>query len=159
MAHALHDPVRHNVWATAQLLEACGRLDPDILNATTPGTFGTIIATLQHTLDTEMRFLYRLLGREASYPWQPNDAVAFGLLVERAALLANGWEDFLASDVDGDRPVPSGGTATTPAGIFIAAVLYHGTEHRAHICTILSVSGHTPPSLTPWDYARACGRI
>ena len=107
-----------------------------------------------------MRFLYRLLGRQASYPWQPNEAVAFGLLVERAALLANVWEDFLASDVDGERPVPSGGTATTHVvRSVIAAVLYHGTEHRAHICTILSVSGHAPPSLSPWDYARACGRI
>ncbi len=34
MALALHDPVRHNAWATTQLLEFCGGLDEQTLNAT-----------------------------------------------------------------------------------------------------------------------------
>jgi hypothetical protein len=45
MSHALHDPVRHNAWATAQILEFCRRLDEQTLNASVPGTYGTIIAT------------------------------------------------------------------------------------------------------------------
>jgi len=54
MAHALHDPVRHNAWATAQVLEFCRGLDEQTLNATVPGTYGTIIATLRHMIDCEL---------------------------------------------------------------------------------------------------------
>ena len=38
MAHALHDPVRHNAWATTQILEFCQGLDEQTLNASVPGT-------------------------------------------------------------------------------------------------------------------------
>jgi uncharacterized damage-inducible protein DinB len=48
MAHALHDSVRHNAWATAQILEFCRGLDEQTLNASVPGTYGTIIATPRH---------------------------------------------------------------------------------------------------------------
>jgi uncharacterized damage-inducible protein DinB len=50
MTHALHDPVRHNAWATTQILEFCQGLDEQTLNATVPGTYGTIIATLRHII-------------------------------------------------------------------------------------------------------------
>ena len=70
MAHALHDPVRHNSWATRQILEFCRGRGEQTLNATVPGTYGTIIATLRHIIYCEMDFLDRLLGREPSDPWQ-----------------------------------------------------------------------------------------
>jgi uncharacterized damage-inducible protein DinB len=38
-------------------------------------------------------------------------------------------------------------------------VLYHGSEHRGQICTILGALGHLSPDLTPWAYAFASGRI
>ena len=38
-------------------------------------------------------------------------------------------------------------------------VLYHGSEHRGQICTILGALGHEPLDLTPWAYAFASGRI
>ena len=65
-AHALHDPIRHNAWATAQVMEFCHRLDANILNATVPGTYGTIIATLRHLIYCEIDFLDRLLTREST---------------------------------------------------------------------------------------------
>lgn len=160
MAHALHDPVRHNTWATAQVLLFCRGLDEQTLNATVPGTFGTIIATLRHTIDCEMELLYRLLARESAYPWQEDETAGLDLLMERTALLATTWEDFLAGDVDSERPLPAlEGNHTIPAGICIAVALYHGSEHRAQICTILGALGHAPPDTTPWAYAVASGRI
>jgi len=70
------------------------------------------------------------------------------------------WEVFLASDVDGERPLPPHeGTNPIPAGIVIAVVLYHGNEHRGQVCTILGALGHQPPDLTPWAYAFARGRM
>jgi uncharacterized damage-inducible protein DinB len=82
------------------------------------------------------------------------------VLTEQAARLATDWEVFLASDVDSERPLPPDeGTNTIPAGIVISVVLYHGSEHRGQVCTILSALGHEPPDLTPWAYAFASGRI
>jgi uncharacterized damage-inducible protein DinB len=46
-------PLRHNAWATRQLLEACQGLTPEQLRATVPGTFGTVLATLQHIVAAE----------------------------------------------------------------------------------------------------------
>jgi uncharacterized damage-inducible protein DinB len=80
--------------------------------------------------------------------------------MEHAARPATDWEVFLASDVDSERPLqPDEGTNTIPAGIVIAVVLYHGSEHRGQICTILGALGHEPPDLTPWAYAFASGRM
>ena len=160
MAHALHDPVRHNAWATTQILEFCRGLDEQTLNATVPSTYGTIIATLRYIIYCEIDFLDRLLGREPTDPWQLGETTGLDVLMEHAALLASDWEVFLASDVDSERPLqPDEGTNTIPAGIVIAVVLYHGSEHRGQICTILGARGHAPPDLTPWAYAFASGRI
>ena len=160
MAHALHDPVRHNAWAAIRLLEFCRRLDEQTLNATVPGTYGTIIATLRHIIYCEIDFLERLLGREPSNPWQLGNTSGLNRLIDLAAQLATDWEVFLASDVDSERPLPPDeGTNPIPAGIVIAVVLYHGSEHRGQICTILGALGHEPPDLTPWAYAFASGRM
>ena len=66
MAHALHDPVRHNAWATTQILEFCRGLDEQTLNATVPGTYGTIIATLRHIIYCEGDHLHRAHARAAN---------------------------------------------------------------------------------------------
>lgn len=160
MAHALHDPVRHNAWATAQILEFCQGLDEQTLNASVPGTYGTIMATLRHIIYCEIDFLERLLGREPSDPWQLGETTGLDVLIEHTALLATDWEVFLASDVDSERQLPPDeGTTPIPAGIVMAVVLYHGSEHRGQICTILGALGHEPPDLTPWAYAFASGRM
>ena len=91
---------------------------------------------------------------------QLGETTGLDALMEHSALLATDWEVFLASDVDSERPLqPDEGTNTIPAGIVIAVVLYHGSEHRGQICTILGALGHEPPDLTPWAYAFANGRI
>ncbi len=142
MAHALHDPVRHNAWATTQILEFCRGLDEQTLNVTVPGTYGTIIATLRHIIYCEIDFLDRLLGRSPTDPWQLGETTGLDALMERGAVLATDWEVFLASDVDSERPLqPDEGTNTIPAGIVIAVVLYHGSEHRGQICTEGAGSG------------------
>ncbi|HEU5102899.1 MAG TPA: DinB family protein [Roseiflexaceae bacterium] len=159
MAHALHDPVRHNAWATTQILAFCRVLDEQTLNASVPGTYGTIIATLRHIIYCEIDFLERLLGREPSDPWQMGET-AIDVLGQHAAQLANDWEVFLAGDVDAERPLPPDeGDKPILAGIVIAVALYHGSEHRGQICTILGALGHQPPDLTPWAYAVASGRM
>lgn len=160
MAHALHDPVRHNAWATTQILEFCRGIDEDTLNAIVPGTYGTITATLRHIIYCERENLDRLLGWEPTDLWQVQPPMGLDALREQAARLATDWEVFLAGEVDSEQPLPPDeGTHPIPAGVVIAVILYHGNEHRGQICTILSTRGHEPPDLTPWAYAFASGRI
>jgi uncharacterized damage-inducible protein DinB len=74
--------------------------------------------------------------------------------------LATDWEIFLAGDVDSERPLPPDeGNEPISAGVVIAVVEHHGSEHRGQICTILGALGHEPPDLTPWAYGFASGRI
>ena len=88
MGHALHDPVRHNAWATIQIMEFCRGLDEQTLNTTVPGTYGMIVATLRHIIYCEIDFLDRLLGRFPPDPWQLGETTGVDVLMEHAARLA-----------------------------------------------------------------------
>src|SRR6266516_993783 len=137
MTHALHDPVRHNAWATTQILEFCRGLDEQTLNATVPGTYGTIIATLRHIIYCEIDFLERLLGREPTDPWQLGETTGLDALMEHAALLATNWEVFLASDVDSERRC-SRTKARTPSR--------PGSSSPWCCTTAVSIAGRSAPS-------------
>jgi uncharacterized damage-inducible protein DinB len=162
MGHGLHDLARHNAWATAQIVACCQGLDEPTLHSTVPGTFGTIIVTLQHMINAEASYLFRLTGAWSTYPWRRDEAVGLDVLAERAAVLATTWAQFLAGDVDSERLGEARGDKNevfaVPAGVFITQALHHANEHRAHICTILGALGHEPPDVSAWGYALATGR-
>ena len=162
MGHALHDLARHNAWATEQVLTFCKGLDPSQLNATSPGTYGTIIELLRHIIDSEASYLFRVSGIWPAFPWPRGEAVGLDLLSERAATLAATWEQFLAGDVDteqlGEAKGDGGTVFAVRGGVFIAQALHHANEHRAQICTILGTRGHEPPDVSAWGYAVATGR-
>lgn len=163
MGHTLHDLAGHNAWATAQTLEFCRGLDQQALDATVPGTYGTIIETLRHIINSEAGYLFRFTGAWSEYPWPRDEAVALEVLSERAAMLASTWERFLAGAVDterlGEARGDEGELFAVPAGIFITQALHHANEHRAHICTILGARGVEPPDVSAWEYARVSGRM
>jgi uncharacterized damage-inducible protein DinB len=163
MGHALHDLVRHNIWATGQILDFCRNADEATLNATVPGTYGSILVTLRHMINSEASYLYRLTGARPSHPWSGEETVGVDVLAERAAILANAWERFLASyEVDterlGEARGGDGKVFAVRAGIFITQALHHANEHRAQICTIIGACGFEAPDVSAWDYALTKGR-
>ncbi len=162
MGHGLHDLARHNGWATAQVLTFCQGLDEPTLHATVPGTFGTILETLQHIIDAEASYLFRLTRAWPAHPWRDDAAVGLDVLAERATVLATTLEEFLAGDWDSERLGEARGDAgevfAVRAGIFLTQALHHANEHRAHVCTILGALGYEPPEVSAWDYAFATGR-
>ena len=162
MGHGLHDLARHNAWATVQVLVFCRGLDEAALEATVPGTYGTIIETLRHMIDAEASYLFRLTGTWPAHPWRGDDAVGLDVLAERAAVLATTLERFLTGDWDSERLGEARGDEgevfAVPAGVFLTQVLHHANEHRAHVCTILGALGHEPPDVSAWGYALATGR-
>jgi uncharacterized damage-inducible protein DinB len=162
MGNGWRDLAGHHGWATARLLTYCQDLDEATLNATTPGTFGTIIATLRHTIDSEMSYLFRLTAAWPERPWLYDEAVGIDVLLERAALLAETLRQFLAEDWDEERigeAYGDEGVLDVHAGVFLTQAIHHANEHRAHICTILGALGHEPPDVSAWGYAIATGRM
>jgi uncharacterized damage-inducible protein DinB len=162
MGHGWHDVAGHHAWANAQLLTFCQGLDGPTLDTTVPGTYGTILETLRHLIDSEASYLYRLTGAWPAHPWREDDAVGLDVLAERAAVLAVTLERFLASDWDDERLGEAYGddeVFAVRAGVFLAQALHHANEHRAHVCTILGALGHEPPDVSVWGYALATGRM
>ena len=159
----LLDAFRHNSWATAELLGFCRGLDDATVRATVPGTYGSIVDTLAHTIKSEASYLARLAGAWPGYPWPQADAPSLELLAARAAELPPVWERFLAGEVDTERTREGRGDDGTvyqyAAGVFLAQALHHANEHRAQVCTILGALGHEVPDVSAWGYAESTGRM
>src|SRR5439155_11981549 len=51
MGDGLLETFRHNGWANRALLDACRHLSEEQLGATAEGTYGSVLATLQHIVD------------------------------------------------------------------------------------------------------------
>jgi GNAT superfamily N-acetyltransferase/uncharacterized damage-inducible protein DinB len=163
MGPGMLDLARHNAWATAQLLASCRGLDEPTLNATVPGTYGTIIETLRHTVASESSYVYRLTGFQPGLLWREDRAVGLDALAERASALGIALEHFLATDWDENRPGEARGDEgevfAVAAAIFLTQAIHHANEHRAHVCTILGTLGYEPPDVSAWAYALATGRM
>lgn len=162
MGNGWRDLAGHHGWATATLLTYCQGLDDATLNATAPGVYGTVIETMRHLIDAEMSYVFRLTGAWPERPWVADEAVGLDVLQERAALLAETLERFLAEDWDDDRLGEAYGDDeifTVNAGVFLTQTIHHANEHRAQVCSILGAVGHEPPEVSAWAYALATGRM
>ncbi len=162
MGQEVHDLVAHNTWATSQVLEYCRELDETTLNATAPGTYGTIIETLRHLIDAEASYVFRLTGAWSAPLWRGDSSVGTDVLKDRAALLATTLDHYVAGDWDSERlgeaRGDTGDVFAVRAGVFLAQILHHASEHRSHVCTILGTLGYDPPDVSAWGYALASGR-
>ena len=162
MVQGLGDLTAHNVWATAQILNCCEILGDDALNATVPGTYGTVIQTLRHIIDSEASYLLRIAGAWEAPPWARGEPVGIAILKERATVLASTLEALAARGYDAERRCEARGddgeVFAVPAGVIFAQLIHHANEHRAHICTILGSLGIEPPGVSAWDYSFETGR-
>jgi uncharacterized damage-inducible protein DinB len=157
----LQDAFGHHVWATLQVIDVCAGLPADQLATTVPGTYGSIIDTLRHTVGADVSYLTvftdagpRLVDEETA-----------DLPALRAAMEAMGpaWASLLETDLDGDRTIvrhrDDGSTSSAPLSIRLAQVIHHGTDHRSQICTALTSLGVEPPEIDVWAYAWKDGRL
>ena len=162
MNDGLIDAFGHNAWATDEVLRVCRALSEQELSRTTPGTYGSIFATLRHLISSEANYYARLAGEEPSWDRQADDPSDLAGLAARAAELAERWRRFLATPFDAERTFAisweAGPVRDVPAGVVLAQVLHHGDEHRTQICTVLTTIGIPTPELGVWDYAEATNR-
>jgi uncharacterized damage-inducible protein DinB len=158
MDELLLEAFRHHAWATKRLLNFCRRLSADQLTATAPGTYGTIIATLNHLIYADVNYLPRPKITRPEWSGEERMITDLGRLeamVDETAVL---WERYLADPLDA-RYVLSldGGAYEAESFVPVVQALHHGSAHREQICSIITALGIEPPDVQVWAYAEATG--
>jgi uncharacterized damage-inducible protein DinB len=162
MNRALLELYRHKTWATLRLIAFCEGLAGDHLDATVPGTFGTIRDTLRHLVDSEEGYLsivtrqpFRTKEAAAAFtrPDQmPDGPIPLDELAERIRRMGPQWET-LAQDPDlPDREVTTTDGFRIPAALPMAQAIHHADDHRTQVLSILGARGLEVPELGVWEY-------
>jgi uncharacterized damage-inducible protein DinB len=157
-------PIDYDNWATEKLARFCAALSPEQRGLTTPGTMGTIEATLIHLVSAKERYAASL---QATMP--PDDAVRetttkdLDQVVARAKKLSEWFAGFAQGELDLDRIIErrgaDGTTQRMPMGILIAQLLHHGNEHRAQLGSIFGANGIEPPHYSAFNWGHELGKI
>lgn len=150
----------HHKWANLRLIDFCRDLTAEQLELTVPGTFGDTLQTLRHVVANEAHYLTFIAQAPAVEPYpQRGNFTGWAALRAKAVETADAWLA-LAAKIDDDpvqRNAWHGDVAEDRTSLFVAQVIDHGTEHRAHIRTTLSAHGITPPEVDGWTWSEACG--
>ena len=160
----LADAFGHHVWATLRLIDACEALTAEQLETTVPGTYGSIVATLRHTVGADSWYLFRT-SHGRTTPVEEDVEATLGIRELRALMVSHGevWPTVLADDPDPDEMIVSrrddGSENLASMGLRLAQALHHGTDHRSQICTALTSLGIEPPAIDAWDYGTEVGLV
>ena len=151
----------HHVWATLRLIDACASLDDDQLSASVPGTYGSILDIMRHTVGADAWYLFVL--SEGTSPQIDEDAMRLPELRDVMAGQAPVWSRLLARDLDPKADVVAhrqdGSEGHAPIAIRLAQALHHGTDHRSQICTGLTALGVEPPDIDVWAFGERDGLV
>ena len=160
MNEALLEAFRHNGWATKQLLASCRGLSEDQLASSAIGSFGGILATLNHLVLSDARYLLRLAGSGPAWAVDRDASADLDRLEEWVEGTEQLWEQFLSEPVDAERVIiVDEGARGVRAGVIVTQALHHGSAHREQICAILTGLGMQPPDVQAWAYAEVTGRM
>jgi len=158
MNEALLVLYRHKTWATLALIDFCKGVDDVVLDATTPGTYGTIRDTLRHLVRSEEGYLARVTGKRHSEPLG-DEPVSLDELGERIRRMGPHWEA-AAQDPDlARRRVTTDDGWRLAGGVVMAQAIHHADDHRTHVMSVLSAHGVEGPDLDIWCYADENGEV
>jgi uncharacterized damage-inducible protein DinB len=146
---------RHNTWANLALIDACAALTDQQLEFEAPGTFGSIRHTLTHMIGNEENYLSLLTSWRPEKPLRRGESLELAELRSRqqAAGAALAREAARIRLTDTITQEYEGQETTLPAFIILIQAIQHSAEHRAHIATIMSQHGISPPAIDGWAYA------
>lgn len=151
MTAALDLVLRHNAWANRHLLEFCAGLDRAALDRATPGTYGTLLETLQHIVSGEQWYIWLLCGETMGPSVDEKVPRPLDELMSIVARTGARVRELAATD-DADRTLTIDGKPWK-AGVIYAQLVHHGNEHRGQVKSILGASGIEPPGVSVWGYA------
>ncbi len=141
-----------NYWATRLILATAAELSPEQLTQPTGFSWGNLLGTLVHTLDSENVWrhlcqynclLDQRLDETESFPTLAS-VVAFWDTEERA------MRDYLSGLQDGDLErivryeIPGGALRERVLWHCLVHVVNHGTQHRSECAVMLTNFGHSP---------------
>ena len=150
--------IQHNNWANRQLLDFCANLTDEQRDWTSPGTYGSIHACLQHILGAESGYLSSLTGGQLPPGgWLPESLVPVDKLRALARSNAERIERVIEAETHPERKITRTSGAIVPATVIVAQFIHHGSDHRAHIGSILGAHGVEGPNLDVWAFGRAIG--
>jgi uncharacterized damage-inducible protein DinB len=144
----------HNLWANLGILKNCAGLTDEQLDATIPGTYGTIRDTLQHIARAELSYFSRIsTGQQYLFP-EGAPPMTIAELTESVRKTGAGFIEW-APKVQAGETVQidwDGTPRDVPKTTILTQVINHATEHRAQIMTILTQLGVEPPNLDSWSH-------
>ena len=146
----------HHLWATEALIDHLAGLPPGRLDQAIPGTYGSMIDTLTHTIDADSRYLLRLRNPT---PPLADDRVGVPLAQLRTEMPEHRrkWDQALTDLESGSlhaairkrEDYPD----TDPAeSMLLIQAIHHGNDHRTQICSTLGALGEEVPELDGWEY-------
>lgn len=159
--------MRHDVWATEQLIALCRSLAPAQLELSVPGTYGSARRTLAHVVGADERYLARLLGVWDEEPLRETPETTLDDIATHLAHVKEGVErlfargefdpDALLRDSPLRRFAPNSPRVEMSAWVPLTQFVHHGNDHRSQIATTLSAHGIEPPDLQVWPLATELG--
>lgn len=158
MNEVLIEAFRQKNWAMKALIAACEDRSIDELTRPAAG-FGSILATLNHLVSADERYVASLGGGHAVRAMADSETDEMRELTARMEASGAKWEQFLREPVDGERlAFLDGGAYETHAAVVVMQALHHASVHGEQVCACLAALGVEPPDLQPWAYADATGR-
>lgn len=146
MNEALVELFRHKTWATLLLIEALQGVDAEVLDLTTPGTYGTIRATLHHLVAADESYLATATGERPAHPL-PAGQVSLEVLADLTRELGPRWDALARDPGIASREVTTRDGWRTPAAIPIAQAIHHAECHRGHVLSVIGAHGIEIPGL------------
>jgi uncharacterized damage-inducible protein DinB len=134
-------------------MEACKDLDDAVLDAEVVGTYGSIRATLVHIVRAEAGYFGRLTGQAPDRSgW--GEVPSMEQIREAARRTGEGLlqEALRPRSSETIRVEWQGEMVEFDTAIILLQAINHGTEHRAHVATILTQNGIAPPEMDGWSY-------
>jgi uncharacterized damage-inducible protein DinB len=157
----LIEAFRYNKWANLHLLDVCAKLSDEQLQLTTPGTYGTIAATLVHLFAAEQRYLRRIAGTKAEINERDQPAPSLARLRENAVRSGDQLIEAASRITPDDTIEEERDGQVMRLHLWVVAVqaLHHGNDHRTHVCTILGAHDIPYGDMDVWAYGQATGGI
>ena len=154
MTSVLLELFRHKTWATVKLIEYCQTLDPEYLDASAPGTYGSVRATLIHLATGESNYYFALSDEQIGPPLGTDASLE--MVAERIKVLGPHWETICQDPSQPDREIHNRYGVTRGAAV-IAQAIHHADDHRSQVLSILGGRGLEVPELDVWGYSRFAG--
>ena len=147
----------HHIWATVALIDALDDLPAERLDAQIPGTYGSIVNTLNHLVDADSRYLLRL---NTPTPPPAEDHPPLPPAALRTSIRSNAaqWGPTLdrleAGSLDATIDAYKDEYPRTPhaEGLLLSQAIHHGNDHRTQICSTLGALGLEVPELDVWEF-------